>query len=56
MLVWIFFMNTRRKLGLYAHRFGTKTPALGSAIPFLGEPGALLIRRMKGACGEGAHE
>jgi hypothetical protein len=36
MLVWNFFMNTRRKLGLHAQTLGTETPALGSAVMFVG--------------------
>jgi lipopolysaccharide export LptBFGC system permease protein LptF len=33
--VWIFFMNTRRKLGLDAQTLGIKTPAFGSEILFV---------------------
>jgi hypothetical protein len=37
MFVCYIFMNTRRKLGLYAQALFTVTPALGRAILFVGE-------------------
>jgi hypothetical protein len=39
MLMWILFMNARRKLGLHAQPLGIQTPALDRAIPLVGEGG-----------------
>jgi hypothetical protein len=38
-LVWIFLMNTRRKLELHAQTLGAQTPPIGSAILLVGEGG-----------------